>query len=150
MNKVRVIDVYPYRRKGDDIEFLLFHRAPGTYCSEQWRMVGGKVKDGETAWQAGLRELKEETGCQPMQYWSVPSLNHFYEAKHDFIMLIPVFAAELTNSDRIILNEEHDSFRWLQKHDAEKVIIWPEQRRLIGLIDQILRSGDVIDEWIIN
>ncbi len=150
MDQVRVIDVYPYRKIRDNIEFLLFQRAKGSYCAGQWRMVGGKIKDNETAWEAGLRELLEETGCEPTEYWSVPSLNHFYEAQSDRILLIPVFAAELDPKVNITLNEEHESYRWLQKYEAEKVIVWPEQRRLIGLIDQILRSGNIIDEWIIN
>jgi dATP pyrophosphohydrolase len=113
-------------------------------------MVGGKLENDETAWQAGLRELLEETGCQPVQYWTVPSLNHFYEAKHDRLMLIPVFAAELNDDDDILLNEEHDSCRWLQRDEAEQVMIWPEQIRLIALIDQILRFKTIPDEWIIK
>jgi len=150
MDQVKVIDVYPYRRINGDIEFLLFHRSEGTYCENQWRMVGGKLENDETAWQAGLRELLEETGCQPVQYWTVPSLNHFYEAKHDRLMLIPVFAAELNDDDDILLNEEHDSCRWLQRDEAEQVMIWPEQIRLIALIDQILRFKTIPDEWIIK
>lgn len=150
MDRVRVIDVYPYRRIGDETEFLLLHRSHGKYCENQWRMVGGKQEVNETAWQAGMRELWEETRCRPIQYWSVPSINHFYEAAHDRIMLIPVFAAELAIKDEVYLNEEHDSFRWFSKQNAQKIVSWPEQSRLIGLIDQILCSGIVLDEWIIN
>ena len=113
-------------------------------------MVGGKREGSETAWQAGLRELLEETGCKPLRYWSVPSLNHFYEAKHDQIMFIPAFAAELNSKDDILLNEEHDSYRWLQRTEAEQLLAWPEQIRLIGLIDHILRFGTILDEWIID
>ena len=28
----------------------------------QWRMIGGKIKENELAWQAALREFDEETG----------------------------------------------------------------------------------------
>ena len=113
-------------------------------------MVGGKLENDETAWQAGLRELWEETGCNPLLYWTVPSLNHFYEAENDHILLIPVFAAEINAKDDILLNEEHDSYRWLQSSEADHVIIWPEQIRLISLIDRILRHKTIADEWIIK
>lgn len=150
MDQSKVVDVYPYRKVEGNIEFLLFHRSKGAYCENQWRMVGGKREMDETAWQAGLRELLEETGCEPVLYWTVPSLNHFYEAENDRIMLIPAFAAEINAEDDILLNEEHDSYRWLQSSEAEHVIIWPEQIRLISLIDQILRHKTIADEWVIK
>ena len=77
---VRVVDVYPYRLDENHLpEFLLVRRAAGLVYAGQWRMIGGKVDAGETAWQAALRELREETGLTPTRFWSLPSVNHFYE-----------------------------------------------------------------------
>src|SRR5690554_1905142 len=73
---VRVVDVYPYRlRPGAEAEWLLLRRAPGVVYAGQWRMVGGKIALGETAWQAALRELAEEIGQQPVRAWAIPSVN---------------------------------------------------------------------------
>jgi len=81
---VRVIDVYPYRlvEEGEP-EFLLLRRAADVVYAGAWRMVGGKIDAGEAAWQAALRELREETGCAPARLWALPSVNTFYEWRHD-------------------------------------------------------------------
>lgn len=150
MNDIQVIDVYPYRLNEGRTEFLLLHRAPEVYCAGQWRMVGGKVERDETAWQAGLRELFEETGCRPVRFWSVPSLNHFYDPSRNRIMLIPVFAAELAPDAAVKLNEEHDQWCWVEGNRANQQPVWPEQQRLITLIRRILTSDNIPDEWIIG
>ncbi len=132
----RVIDVYPYRRVVSGIEFLLLRRARDRVYAGQWRMVGGKVEEGEAAWQAALRELREETGQHPVQAWAVPSVNAFYEWQHDRLRLIPVFAAELAADP--VLDDEHDDFCWLSAAEAVEKLLWPEQQRLVALVASML------------
>lgn len=136
---LRVVDVYPYRWRDDRPAFLLVRRAPRTEYAGQWRMVGGKIQADEAAWQAALREVEEETGRTPEQVWSVPSLNHFYEWQHDRVNLIPAFAAELTADP--VLNHEHDDFAWLPADEAARRLRWPEQQRLLHLVDRMLHDG---------
>ena len=136
---VRVVDVYPYRDRSVNPEFLLLHRAPNTQYAGQWRMVGGKIEAGEAAWEAGLREVKEETGHAPSQFWTVPSVNTFYEWQADRINLIPAFAAALPNDP--VLDDEHDDFVWLPAQEAARRLAWPEQQRLLRVADQLLRDG---------
>jgi dihydroneopterin triphosphate diphosphatase len=121
------------------LELLLLRRADSVVYAGQWRMVGGKIRGGERAWEAALRELKEETGRAPVHFWSVPSLNTFYEWQTDRINLIPVFAAEL--ADDPDLDDEHSGFIWVTLDAAEGLVLWPEQRRLLRLVaDQIERG----------
>ncbi len=134
-----LIDVYPYRRVGGRTEFLLLRRAPGRVYAGQWRMVGGKVEADETAWQAALRELHEETGQRPRAAWVVPSVNAFYEWQHDRLCLIPAFAAELSADP--VLDDEHDAWAWLDAAAAAARLVWPEQQRLLRLVDALLRQG---------
>ena len=143
----RLIDLYPYRWSGDDPEFLVAKRAPGQRYQHQWRMIAGTVKDAETAWEAALRELGEETGVQPVRFWTVPSLNHFYEPETDAVYLIPVFAAQLPAETEIILNQEHVESRWIQINHIQRYIYWPEQQRLMKLIHRILSSDAILEDW---
>jgi len=136
---VRVVDVYAYRLEGDRPRFLLLRRAPGVSYAGQWRMIGGKIRRGEAAWQTALREIEEETGQQPRRLWVVPSLNAFYEWQHDRVNLIPAFAAEL--ADDPVLNDEHDAFAWLDEEEAVARLPWPEQQRLLRLTARLLRQG---------
>ena len=133
---VRVVDVYPYRQSGGATEFLLLRRAAGVLYAGQWRMVGGKIEPGEAVWQAALRELKEETGQDPVRAWTVPSVNAFYEWQTDRLNLIPAFAAELDAAPT--LDREHDAFVWLPADAAAEHLRWPEQRRLLHLIETLL------------
>jgi dATP pyrophosphohydrolase len=128
-----LIDVYPYRLAGMGREYLLLRRSPDVVYAGEWRMVGGKIRRGETAGQAAVRELREETGLSPRVFWTVPSVNIFYERESDVVHLIPAFAAELTADP--LLNHEHDDFGWYAYDAAVKRLRWPEQRRLLGIVD---------------
>ena len=110
-------------------------------------MIGGKVKAQETYWQAALRELKEETSLVPTDFWTVPSINQFYEYSSDKILSIPAFAAEINLGETIQLDDEHAEFRWIQPKDASTYIQWPEQIRLIELTNRLITSNKILDDW---
>jgi dATP pyrophosphohydrolase len=146
---IRVIDVYPYRRLPDSqFEFLLLRRANGQLFEGQWRMVGGKIKTGEAASQAALRETREELGEEPLVFWALPSVNMFYDWRHDTVNIVPAFAAELGADP--ILNQEHDNFEWLDVDAAACRLAWPEQQRLLRLTSEILTTGGPIEELIVD
>jgi len=147
MSEKRLIDLYPYKLKEGEPHFLLFKRAKGKIYEGQWRMVGGKVKPAETSWQAALRELKEETGLTPVEFWTIPSVNQFYEHQSDTIHSIPAFAAKIDPSDSVTLDDEHREFRWIQPDEASNIIQWPEQIRLIKLTTQLIIGNQILDDW---
>lgn len=137
---VRVVDVYPYRRAEDGTaEFLLCRRASHQTYAGQWRMIGGKIAEDEAAWQTALRELHEETQLAPVRMWTIPSLNMLYQWHRDRVNLIPGFAVEVTGDP--VLNHEHDRFAWHPVAQAARCLAWPEQRRLLLLADELLRTG---------
>lgn len=148
----RLIDVYPYRKnnKENRIEFLILKRAASVSYAGQWRMVGGKVKTGEEAWQAGLRELKEETALEPALYWTLPSVNHFYNHHNDQTELIPAFAAEVDGYSTIVLNREHTNYKWIEGKDISTFIHWPEQQRLMQMASKIIVNKELLNDWKIS
>ncbi|MTI86644.1 MAG: NUDIX pyrophosphatase [Balneolaceae bacterium] len=148
----KLIDVYPYQFRNGEAEFLILKRSATKIYAGQWRMIGGKVQKGETSWQAGLRELKEETSVTPCTYWVIPSVNKFYEANSDCIHHIPAFAAEVDEAAQITLDDEHSGHKWITIQDVESYIKWPEQRRLIRMAHEILTDSNqqILPEWIIE
>ncbi|MFO8028288.1 MAG: NUDIX domain-containing protein [Cyclonatronaceae bacterium] len=142
-----LIDVYPYTHFGNEVRFLIFKRSDHVIYAGQWRMIGGKTKEGETRTMAALRELEEETGCMPTLFWTLPAVNQFYEVSTDTIHHIAVFAACLDDRQIIRLNHEHVTYKWITIEDVKNFIKWPEQIRLLNLIHDILTNNGVMSEW---
>lgn len=143
----RLVDVYPYRKESDEVQFLIFKRAKNVIYASQWRMIGGKVRDEETYYEAGLRELEEETGIYPDLFWTLPSINQFYDHTIDAIMQVPAFAALANNVESISLNHEHVQWIWISEKSIDTYIQWPEQKRLMHLLADIVTQNQIIDEW---
>ena len=125
---IRVIDCHVARETAEGFEYLLLRRAPNRADAGRWRIVTGKIEDGETAWQAALRELSEETGLKPLRFFAVPYVNQFYEWQHDRINAIPVFLAIADLDAPISLDEEHTDFQWAPVTEAVAKLSWPGQR----------------------
>lgn len=150
MSRKKLIDLYAYRLLNSSVEFLLLKRSSGKIYENQWRMIGGKVEEDETYWQAALRELNEETGLLPVTYWTIPSVNTFYEHKTDQIHNIPAFAAEIDLKAKIVLDDEHSDAKWFSVEKAATYIRWPEQKRLLNLTNQIIISNQILDDWLVT
>lgn len=137
--KIRAVDVYAYRIFNSTPEYLLLRRSPDAQYAGQWRMIGGKIEEGETAWQTALREILEETGLHPTRLWAIPSTNAFYEWEHDRVNIIPAFGAEVAGEPTI--NREHDDYRWMPTEKAAECLRWPEQRRLLTISARMVADG---------
>ncbi len=143
---MRLIDVYPYRIAEGQIRFLLLRRAVGTVYAGQWRMVGGKALAGETHTAAALREFAEETGLGAASAWVVPTVNAFFDPAVDQIRHVPAFAVECMDGD-VVLNHEHDDFGWFDLPETLQRLAWYEQRRIVGVVHDILSAGSPLPEW---
>lgn len=145
-----LVDVYPYFKEQNKVNFLIFKRSAEVIYPNQWRMIGGKVRQSETFYEAGLRELKEESTLVPKLFWTIPSLNQFYDYQSDTIRTIPAFGAEVNPHDTITLNHEHSDYRWISIEEIGKYIAWPEQQRLMKLLAKIVTHNQILEEWIIK
>lgn len=70
------------------IEFLLLKRAANEVYPLLWQPVTGRMNEGETAYEAALREITEETNLTPGEFWVVPNVNSFYNPNKDTVSLI--------------------------------------------------------------
>lgn len=147
----RLVDVYPYRRGGENnFSLLILKRSAYVRYANQWRMIGGKAEENEKLFNAALRELQEETGLAPLLFWSIPSINQFYDHETDTIHQIPAFGAEIAADTDITLNHEHSAHKWISAEEIDDYISWPEQRRLMKLLVTIVTGNNLLDEWIIK
>ena len=93
--KVRVIDAYIYRKTKKGILYLILRRAKTKIYEHLWQGVAGKIEKGEKAWEAAVRELKEETGLDPARIFVADHVSRFYETHGDRLNLVPVFGIEV-------------------------------------------------------
>lgn len=148
MRENKLIDVYPYTfSKKGEILFLLLQRSPEVIYAGQWRMIGGKVEYNETYWQAALREFSEETALTPCYLWSVPTLNTFYLPQKDAIVHAVPFAAEIEFCQTLTLNHEHCDYEYVGIDEACSKLAWPEQRRILKMVNEIVLTNGILDDW---
>ena len=143
---VRVIDAYVFNRKSKEIRFLLLKRAKTKIYEHLWQGVAGKIEAGEAAWEAAIRELKEETGFEPVRIFVADHVSKFYEAHGDRVNLVPVFGIEVDNEE-VILSDEHCEFKWVDFTTAHQTLIWSGQKDGIAAIFNMLNSDDDRIKW---
>lgn len=141
------VSVYVICKAQEGPRYLLIRRcSPHLYGT--WQMVTGRIEQGETAWQAAVREVREETGLLPFKMYCADAVETFYIRTVDQISLVPVFVA-FVNQERIQLSpQEHDAYAWLSLEEARKRLVWAEQRRVICEVHErfVMQTPDEIHE----
>jgi len=137
-----MISVYVIRPAATSHEILQLRRAQNDYMGGTWQTVRGTMEANETAWQAALRELKEETGLTPTEFYKLSLLEIFYLTHDETIWHCPAFCALVAADANVILNEEHDAARWLPIESAAKDFMWPAEPQAIAeLTREIINTG---------
>jgi dATP pyrophosphohydrolase len=126
---------------GSSHEFLQMRRAANDYMGGTWQTVYGTSNAGETAWQAAIRELREESGLRPRELYRVDCVETFYTAVSDTLWHAIPFAALVSREDEVRLNEEHDAAQWIARDAVNEAFMWETDRQSIALICRDILEG---------
>jgi dATP pyrophosphohydrolase len=127
---------------GASHEFLQLRRAPGDYMGDTWQIVRGGIDEGESAVRAALRELREETGLSPHEFYRLGCVESFYTAVDDTLWHAVPFCAIVGADDVVNLNEEHVAFRWVGRDRIEVETMWSSERQILAdVMREILDDG---------
>lgn len=128
----QIVAVYVVRAEAGALpEFLQLRRAADDFMGGTWGAVSGGLEPGETAWRGALRELREEAGLVPSEFFRLPTTRSFYTAHDDTIMEVIGFCAIVPPDAQVILSREHTEFRWITREQVATHFIWPIDRELI-------------------
>ena len=74
---IRVVDCYVFRQTDGGLRFLLLKRNKDKLYEHLWQGVAGKIEGNETASEAAIRELREETGLEPVRIFVADYVSRF-------------------------------------------------------------------------
>ena len=118
-------------------EYLVLRRAPHESFAGLWQQVTGAIHEEETAVEAAVRELHEETGLSPRELYSANMVHQYYAPDRDGIMIMPVFLAFVQPGvEDVTLSDEHDRYRWITPDGAGEVFTFSQQRERLIEIEQ--------------
>jgi dATP pyrophosphohydrolase len=144
---LKTVLVYPARRKGDQLEYLLLKRLKSR--GGVWQGVTGRVEKDEEISEAARRELAEETSLDPLivkdLHFSFSFLikdewRYLYPDDVEKVIVFAFAALVKTNQDPLIDPHEHDQWFWCNIEKALELVDWPDNQAALKLCDRELRS----------
>jgi dATP pyrophosphohydrolase len=135
------VEVFLFRRRGRRAEFLALRRAQGRLAGV-WQPVTGSRAGRETALAAARREVREETGLDPLRWWRLEDVALYFDPEGDAFRFVPRFAAELAPRARVSISPEHDRCAFLAPGAAARRYLWASQRRALAHVcEDIVPDG---------
>lgn len=128
------------RGRDEQTQVLLIRRARGAFAGA-WTFVMGLVEENERATDAALREVGEETGLRCAAFYTAGELDTFYDPVKDRIVQVPYFVARVV-TDEVVLDEAHDAYRWTTFAEADEMLEFAAQRRILGEIRRAFVERD--------
>ena len=117
-----------YRIENDKKKILLLN-----YPSGHWDFVKGKIEEGETLQQTVIRETKEETGISDLVFVKdfEEKIEYNFSFDTSLIHKEVVFFLAKTNTENILLSDEHIGYRWLEIESALKMVTYDNAKKIL-------------------
>jgi dATP pyrophosphohydrolase len=126
---------------GTSHEFLQLRRSADDYMGGTWQIVRGTALPDEPAWRAALRELAEETGLVPAEFYKLSLLESFHLVPGETVWHVPSFVAVVPPDAEVRLNDEHDSLRWVPRDRIDAETMWAGERLVLAEVMREICDG---------
>lgn len=128
---VRAAGGVVYRTRADGaVEVAVVHRP--TY--DDWTLPKGKLEPGESDQEGAIREVEEETGLRGVIEGRVGAVS--YRDRHGRPKRV-VYYLMRSNSGEFEPNDEVDELRWLTLDEAQRLLNYAHDRRLVSRIREV-------------
>ncbi|MCX7909353.1 MAG: NUDIX domain-containing protein [Ignavibacteria bacterium] len=112
-----------------EYKFLALKRSKNNpIYPEIWQAITGTIEGKETAIECAIREVKEETGLQVKEIWTVPFVAIFFDPYQDAVNASPVFGVVVDFSETIKISPEHETFQWLTLEKFIELVPLPSHK----------------------
>ena len=124
-----MVQVHIARRIGAEVEYLALKRSddediyPGI-----WQVVTGMIEPAESAQEAALRELHEEVGLRPREFYCLPYITSFYSIRRNQVQHVPVFGAIVDEDAEVVLSDEHSVYKWVSYDEIVGLLPFPSHK----------------------
>ena len=132
--------VIVFRKKNGVIQYLLLHYLHGR---GYWDFSKGHLESGETEKVAAIRELKEEAGITSINLFEgfrEKLSYHFMNGNEKSFKEVTYFLAE-TNSDKVVISEEHIGFIWADYEKAMDMIVFDNTKEILKKANNTILSA---------
>ncbi len=115
MNKISVVAALIERQtSSNELELLIFRRAPGLHHAGEWEFPGGKIEEGECSEQALQREILEELG---LEIKILSSLGEVVTDVGGVNIQLQVFCCQIVGGE--IRLTDHDQWKWVRPEEVD-------------------------------
>lgn len=128
-------------------QLLMAKRSAGKYMGDTWQLISGGLEPHEAAWQGALREMHEETGLVPEEFYRLSTLTHFYRPDNDSLNIAPMFCAMVNEDSVVRINAEHSAFEWVDVEEANSRLMWPSDRQALEELQSVILAGGIAGKY---
>ena len=135
MPKEKSCGAIVFKRHKDGMKYLLLH-----YGAGHWDFPKGHQEKSEKEEQAALREIKEETGIEDIEFVDDfrETIKYFYKKWEETVYKEVIFFLAETHSEEVTLSSEHIGYAWLSYEHAFKKLTFNNSKELLRKANQFL------------
>ncbi|HVZ12528.1 MAG TPA: NUDIX hydrolase [Patescibacteria group bacterium] len=109
-------------------QILVLLRSDKVGGAGKWSLPGGSLENGEEPYAAVKREIEEETQLSVADL--SPYFLHTYTNRDNDFVLIVGYRCKV-DSEEVVLNWEHDEYKWMSKDQALELNLSNDGRTLL-------------------
>jgi bis(5'-nucleosidyl)-tetraphosphatase len=131
--------VFSIKHSGN-VFFLLLR-----YSAGHWDFPKGNIEDGENEVQAACREIREETGIEKVVFLEGfnKKVEYNYRRHRKVIHKEVVFFLAKTDSQRVILSNEHIAYSWTDFDSALAKLTYMTAKDILVKAQDYLKSKNI-------
>lgn len=140
--------IIPFRREKDKIKYGIFKRED----MRVYQAISGGGEEGETIIESAQREFFEETGLKKDNFIVLDSIGsvpacHFSASKlwgpKTYVVKEYAFGVEIFKTEKIVLSDEHTSFKFVDYEQASKKLKWDSNITALYELNERVKNNDL-------